>query len=75
MIGVNDVSSETFTIANVDTIVSYAAANGLAGLHFWSLDRDTPCPSPTSTASSTCNSVNGSMVLQYTDRFLNDLGR
>ena len=46
MVGMNDSSSEIFTPADVDTLTSYAAANGLAGLHFWSLDRDTPCPSP-----------------------------
>ena len=44
MIGLNDNTSETFTIADVDTLTSYATSNGLAGLHFWSLDRDTPCP-------------------------------
>ena len=75
MIGVNDVSSEVYTLANVDTVVNYAKTNGLAGLHFWSLDRDTPCPSPTSTASATCNSVTGSIVLDYTNRYLNDLDR
>ena len=46
MIGLNDNTSETFTAADVDTLTSYAAGNGLAGLHFWSLDRDTPCPRP-----------------------------
>ena len=76
MIGVNDTSSETFTLADVDTIVSYAVANHLAGLHYWSLDRDTPCPGGGGgTASSTCNSVPGSAALQYTNRFLGDLGR
>ena len=43
MIGLNDNTSETFTAADVDTLTAYAASNGLAGLHFWSLDRDTPC--------------------------------
>jgi len=75
MIGMNDVASEVFTLADVDTITSYAAAHGMAGLHFWSLDRDTPCPGASSSASSTCNSVSGSTALQYTQRFLHDLGR
>lgn len=76
MIGVNDTSSEVVSLADVDTISSYAVAQGLAGLHFWSLDRDTPCPGGGGgTASSTCNSVSGSTPLQYTDRFLGDLGR
>jgi hypothetical protein len=74
MIGLNDNTSETFTTADVDTLTSYAASNGLAGLHFWSLDRDTPCPTTTTYASPTCNSVSGTTALQYTHRFLSDLG-
>jgi chitinase len=50
-------------------------SNGLAGIHFWSLDRDTPCSSNSGYASPTCNSVSGSTALQYTNRFLQDLGR
>lgn len=73
MIGVNDVSSEVFTLADVDTITSYAASHGFVGLHFWSLDRDTPCAS--GTASATCNSVPSTSPVQYTKRFLSDLGR
>jgi hypothetical protein len=73
MIGVNDVSSETFTIADIDTVTSYAAANKLAGVHFWSLDRDTPCSG--GFASPTCNSVPTTTVLQYTKRFLSNLGK
>ena len=74
MIGLNDNSSETFTPADVDTLTTYAAGNGLAGLHFWSLDRDTPCATTQTYASPTCNSVSGTTALQYTDRFLSDLG-
>jgi hypothetical protein len=54
-------------------MVSWAISNGLAGVHFWSLDRDTPCSQ--STASPTCNSVPSTTALQYTKRFLSDLGR
>src|SRR5580700_9936127 len=74
MIGRNDVSSETFTAADVDTLTKYVAGNGLAGLHFWSLDRDTPCATTTTYASPTCNSVSGTTALEYTNRFLSDLG-
>ncbi|HET9894434.1 MAG TPA: hypothetical protein VFQ44_05825, partial [Streptosporangiaceae bacterium] len=74
MIGLNDNASETFTPADVDTLTTYAAGNGLAGLHFWSLDRDTPCPAAQTWASPTCNSVSGTTALQYTNRFLSDLG-
>ena len=72
MIGLNDNTSETFTTADVDTLTNYAAANGLAGLHFWSLDRDTPCSD--SYASPTCNSISSTTPLEYTNRFLSDLG-
>jgi chitinase len=72
MIGMNNTTSETFTIADVDTLTAYAVDNGLAGLHFWSLDRDTPCSDDY--ASPTCNSLSGTTPLQYTDEFLSDLG-
>jgi azurin len=74
MIGLNDNTAETFTAADVDTLTSYVRSNGLAGLHFWSLDRDTPCATTTTYASPTCNSVSGTTALEYTNRFLSDLG-
>ena len=72
MIGMNDTTSETFTTADVDTLTSYVVSNGLAGLHFWSLDRDTPCNDDY--ASPTCNSISSTTPLEYTNRFLSDLG-
>lgn len=76
MIGLNDVTSETFTAANVDVVAAYAVSAGLAGVHYWSLDRDTPCAGGSSGyASPVCNSVDGTTRLQYTQRFLHDLGR
>jgi hypothetical protein len=71
MIGMNDNTSETFTIADVSTLTSYVVSNGLAGLHFWSLDRDTPCSA--TYASPTCNSVSSTTPLEYTDKFLSTL--
>jgi len=71
MIGVNDATDEVFTLADVDTLAAYAKANGLAGIHYWSLDRDTPCSS--STAMSTCSSVPSAPALAWTDRFIADL--
>jgi len=41
MSGANDTGGETFTIADTDTLSAWAKANGIAGLHFWSFDRDT----------------------------------
>ncbi|HEV2635158.1 MAG TPA: carbohydrate-binding protein, partial [Actinocrinis sp.] len=72
MIGMNDATSETFTVGDVSTLTSYAVSNGLAGIHFWSLDRDTPCSD--TYASPTCNSVSSTSALQYTKSFLSALG-
>ena len=74
MIGMNDTTTETFTATDVDTLTAYAVNNGLAGLHIWSLDRDTPCATTTTFASPTCNSISGTTPLEYTNRFLSDLG-
>jgi hypothetical protein len=54
MIGGNDVSGETFTLGDADTIAAFAILQGLAGVHFWSYDRDVDCPP--GAASATCNS-------------------
>ncbi|GLQ90919.1 glycoside hydrolase family 18 protein [Dyella flagellata] len=74
MIGQNNTSGEVTTVGDVDVIVSYASTNGLAGVHYWSLDRDTPCSSKKGLSNS-CNGVSGSTPLQYTNEFLKDLGR
>ncbi|HTJ72580.1 MAG TPA: carbohydrate-binding protein [Actinospica sp.] len=72
MIGMNDATTETFTAADVSTLSSYATSNGLAGIHFWSLDRDTPCSDDY--ASPTCNSISSTSPLQYTKAFMSALG-
>ncbi|MDI5961538.1 hypothetical protein POF50_001945 [Streptomyces sp. SL13] len=72
MIGMNDATTETFTAGDVDTLASYAKSNGLAGLHYWSLDRDTPCSDDY--ASPTCNSISSTTPLEYTKKFMSDLG-
>jgi hypothetical protein len=68
MIGGNDVQSEHFTLANVDTMTSFAKANGLAGIHYWSYDRDTDCPP--GSASPICNSLGGVGPHGFLRRFL-----
>ncbi|HEX7815055.1 carbohydrate-binding protein [Dyella sp.] len=74
MIAVNDVANEVFTLQDIDTVVDYAVAHGLAGVHPWSLDRDTPCKDGQTTASPVCNSLPGTNSLDYTRRFLQRLG-
>ena len=72
MIGLNDVASETFSLQNVDTLSQWALNNKLAGIHFWSIDRDTPC-SQTS-ASAICSSLTNVPVWGFSNRFATDLG-
>lgn len=40
MSGVNDVSSNDFTLGNAQTMDSWVRSAGIAGVHFWSFDRD-----------------------------------
>jgi chitinase len=72
MIGGNDTQGETFTLADVSAVSSYALQKGLAAVHFWSFDRDTDC-TPGS-ASSTCNSYGQAGRLGFTTQFLSNLG-
>jgi len=72
MIGGNDATDEVFSIANVDTLVNWSKANGIAGIHFWSLDRDVDCPA--GSASATCNSYGSAGTWGFTNRFVSDLG-
>ncbi len=57
MIGVNDVVSNVFTLSDARLLAREARSMGLAGLHYWSLDRDTPCVKPTRGASPTCSTL------------------
>ncbi|HEX3763718.1 MAG TPA: carbohydrate-binding protein [Kofleriaceae bacterium] len=70
MIGGNDVSSEHFTLQNTDAMTSFAIANKLAGVHYWSYDRDTDCTQ--GFASPTCNSIGGVGAHGFLRRFLGD---
>ena len=71
MIGVNDVNDELFSLDDTDAMVDWALSNQLAGVHFWSVDRDTPCSQ--TTASPICSSVASVPVWGWTNRFLQDL--
>jgi len=72
MIGGNDTQDETFTIANISTVASYVRQKGLAGLHYWSFDRDTDCAP--GYASPICNSYGTAGRLGFTMQFLSSLG-
>ena len=68
MIGGNDAQSEQFTLGDADTVASFARAKGLAGVHYWSYDRDTDYPP--GAASPTCNSIGNAGAHGYLKRFL-----
>lgn len=72
MIGGNDSPDEIFTIQDAATISFFVKANGLAGIHFWSFDRDTDCPN--GPASDTCNNYGLAGTLGFTNAFIQDLG-
>ncbi|MFD8948336.1 glycoside hydrolase family 18 protein [Streptomyces xanthophaeus] len=58
MIGVNDVVSEVFTVADATQLVEFAAAKGIGRLAMWSATRDKQCPGGAAGhADATCSSV------------------
>ncbi|MDI5961212.1 glycoside hydrolase family 18 protein [Streptantibioticus silvisoli] len=58
MIGVNDVSSETFTVADAGKLADFAKSKGLAWLSMWSATRDKQCAGGAeSYADATCSSI------------------
>jgi hypothetical protein len=70
MIGGNDVAGEAFTLQDADEVAAFAIAKGLAGVHYWSYDRDNDCPA--GSASPTCNSLGGAGTRGFLARFLGD---
>jgi hypothetical protein len=68
MIGGNDAQGEQFTLADADAVATFVKASGLAGVHYWSYDRDTDCPP--GAASPTCNSIGNAGTHGYLKRFL-----
>ncbi|WP_406443207.1 carbohydrate binding domain-containing protein [Streptomyces sp. NBC_00631] len=67
MIGKNDDGS-TFTLADAQTVESFAAQNGVGRLAFWSANRDQPC-SGSANSLSTCSEISQSS-LAFTDAFV-----
>jgi len=67
MIGGNDVQSEHFTLDDVDTMMGFVLAKGLAGAHYWSYDRDVDCP--IGSASPICNSLGGVGAYGFLEQF------
>ncbi|MYS22152.1 Carbohydrate binding domain-containing protein [Streptomyces sp. DvalAA-14] len=67
MIGKNDDGS-TFTLADAQTVETFAAQNGVGRLAFWSANRDQPC-SGSANSLSTCSEISQSS-LAFTDKFV-----
>jgi len=57
MIGVNDVVENVFTLADAQLTSDAVQRLGMAGLHYWSLDRDKPCSQPTAGADGNCSTM------------------
>jgi hypothetical protein len=69
MIGTNDVAEEPFLLEDVDTMATFALSQKLAGIHYWSFDRDRDCAG--GYADSTCNTMGSGYAgtLGYLGRF------
>jgi hypothetical protein len=69
MIGVNDVADNDFTLADAELLARHVRERGFAGLHFWALDRDTPCPRPAQGASPLCSGLETVPALAFSRAF------
>ena len=69
MIGVNDVVANVFTLEDAQVLARFARESVLGGVHFWSLDRDAPCPAGVSGVSSTCSGLTGVPGFGFTTAF------
>jgi len=56
MIGLNDITTENFTLEDAKTLAEYVKNNKLWRLSYWSLNRDHPCSQ--ASVSNTCSSLN-----------------
>ncbi|WP_338771484.1 glycosyl hydrolase [Massilia sp. METH4] len=59
MIGVNDMPLNDFTLDDARMVGAAVREMGLAGLHWWSLDRDRPCKVAVKGASDRCSGMAG----------------
>ena len=57
MLGENDVADNVFTLADAQRLAQEVRAAGLAGLHYWSLDRDQPCAADEPRVSPRCHAL------------------
>lgn len=69
MVGINDETSNVFTLEDAHKLAHYVATNKLGGLHYWSLNRDTSCPQATESVSATCHGLAGLNKLAFMQVF------
>jgi hypothetical protein len=68
LIGGNEVQTNVFRPEDVDPIASFALESRLAGVHYWSYDRDVDCPP--GPASPVCNTLGDAGHHGFLHRFL-----
>ena len=73
MLGVNDVTQNVFTPADARTVAQFAKKMRLAGLHFWSLDRDGPCLHGEPQVAATCSGLGSVAGLEFMQAFRHGL--
>jgi chitinase len=73
MIGVNDVVANVFTLDDARVLARFARESAVGGVHFWSLDRDAPCPPDVAGVSAICSGLRGMPGFAFTDAFRNGL--
>ena len=69
MIGMNDDTSETFTLADARRVAAWARRHHIGRLAFWSLSRDDECTGATTPARGDCSSIS-QHSLAFTAAFL-----
>lgn len=57
MIGVNDRSTQVFTVDDAQSVVDFAQENGMRLISMWALDRDESCVSNVAVAANNCSGV------------------
>jgi hypothetical protein len=57
MLGINDESTETFTLDDARLLAQWARGGHIGMLGMWALGRDSQCPGPTSTTQDHCSGV------------------
>jgi chitinase len=75
MIGINDVKTNVFTLDDAHAMARFVRDAGLAGVHYWSLDRDKPCRDGAAIVSSSCSGLAVHPEFAFARAFRDALGR